>query len=116
MERNMNPPFTWLAVLRDGTQIAEFSGQNRISVEILQDIDVAELHLLPNNGTAVRIIVRARPGERIEKKWICGVSFDMETGDYIELPVVESFTLISSLPVNHFFLNNELIVTTDGYI
>lgn len=113
--------YTWVAVLRDGTAIHEFlEGQPQQSIEVVKDLDVAELHLIPFIPDQPRSYIRidVAPGQRIVKKWIRSFQQGMDRAqDTIELPVIDAFGLADSegnIAVWHYaFPDGSMLVSTN---
>lgn len=109
---------TWVAYLRDGTTITEFDGdQPQKSVDCLADRDVAQLHLVPVDGSTRNYVrIDAQPGEVIKKKWIRTYRLAVDGGSEdapAELPVIDAFMLISEKRVWHYvFSDGVTLITT----
>jgi len=94
--------YEWVAKLRDGRIIHEFSGDTQKSADCLANLDVAELHLVPVCDGVIYTVIRACSDETIQKKWIRTFTTDITTGHSGEHPVIDAFTLVSNRQVNHY--------------
>lgn len=107
--------YTWLAILRDGTNIHEFwDDEPQKSVDGLLGLDVAELHLIAVPDTHRHIIIQAQADETIKKHWTRTfvLNLDDPKGQQ-EQPIIDAFILESERPVKHLvFANGVMLVTT----
>lgn len=108
--------YTWVATLRDGTQLIEWeTDKPQLSFDIVacRD-DVAEVAIIYCHkyilGTAMRIVVQ--PGERVTKKWIRTFHLNLDTQEQSEYPVVDTAQLITDKPIYHHCMPDGMIVVT----
>ena len=107
--------YTWVAILRDGTQINEFNDEEpQKSFDVLSGLDVSSVHLCPARGVGVYTRILVGPGEYVTKKWIRTFTMNLDSGEQVEQPIIDAYTLHSNKPVNHFTsANGATRITTD---
>lgn len=97
--------YSWQAVLRDGMVIHQMdptSITGEISIDVLQDEDVAEIRMIPRREGFPFIRFMIRPGESWRKYWIR--TFTVFGSVKTEFPVIDVLGLRSEFPVRLFVL------------
>ena len=112
---------TWAARLRDGTWRTEYvHGEDDVFAQVSfdtiasrDDVDLVELLPFLEHDHRSPCVLMLQPGERVVKKWIRTFQVVLQTGRQCEGSVIDCFTILSDLPINHFYLaDGTLIVTT----
>ncbi len=114
--------YTWVALLRDRSELFEFgtdeSGNDAPQVSfdrVAERDDVAHVHLIPYMKDRSHIRIDLQPGERVAKKWIRTIKMLADDPSVQhELPVIDAFVLLSDKPVHHFaFPDGSILITTN---
>lgn len=106
--------YRWLAVLRDGSEFPQhdINGIER-SVEALKELDVACLHMIPLTDKHAWIRIDLQKGEGLIKKWTRTFQSNAETGEQVELPVIDAVGIVSDRPTNIFvYADGSIQITT----
>ena len=108
--------YTWVALLRDGTTIEECGNPDaRLPFDVLHGKDVHQVHLVPfQDQDLMYIMITCQPGEYVKKVFTRTFQANLDTGDLIEQPVIDSFVLMSEQPIKHFIYPDRSMLITTG--
>lgn len=109
--------YEWVAILRDGTELRELTSGVMQSFDVLQGLDVAEVHLLPLAPGVMYTIIKAASDEFVQKKWIRTLDMSLDDGGQTERPVIDAFRLVAPRQVWHYVVQLHdfpaLLITTN---